>query len=156
MQKLTARSVLGGSVLEPYPEYRMAIGVLGVMLPPLVVFGNASWGLQNSISAYYYTPGRDWFVGILWVIGVFLFFYRYTPKAGRAKSNMPHIQSGLADACLGKIAVLDRTKKGHPDRDHYPSSITQSDVLAAASVFFPFLQVLRREAALNRSLTHPS
>jgi hypothetical protein len=107
LQKLTAKAVLGGSVLEPYPEYRMAIGVLGVTLPPLLVIGNAGWGLQNSISAYYYTPGRDWFVGILWVIGVFLFFYRYTPQqAGRAKSNMPQIQSGSADTFLGKIAGI--------------------------------------------------
>ena len=107
-QNLTARAgaILKGSVLEPYPEYRMAIGVLGVMLPPLVVFGNWRWGVQNSISAYYYTPGRDWFVGILWVIGVFLFFYKYSPQdGGRAKSNRP-IQSGSADAWLGKIAGI--------------------------------------------------
>jgi hypothetical protein len=107
MQKLTAKTVLGGSVLQPYPEYRMAIGVLGVTLPPLLVIGNAVKGLQNSISAYYYTPGRDWFVGILWVIGVFLFFYQYTPRQpGRAKSKMPQIQSGSADAYVGKIAGI--------------------------------------------------
>ena len=93
------------SVLEPYPAYRMAIGVLGVTLPPLLVIANAAKGLQNSISAYYYTTGRDWFVGILWVIGVFLFFYQYKPQQpGRARSSLQPIRSGSADAWLGKIA----------------------------------------------------
>jgi hypothetical protein len=138
MQKLTARTVLGGSVLEPYPEYRMAIGVLGMMLPPLVVFGNASWGLQNSISAYYYTPGRDWFVGILWVIGVFLFFYQYRPKPGRAKSRMPHIRSGLADACLGKLAgitaVLAALFPTYP-----PAGVSQPPIIGKTHGFAAFV-----------------
>jgi len=106
-QKLTASEILGGSVLQPYPSYRMAIGVLGVTLPPILVIGFAFAGLQNSISAYYYTTGRDWFVGTLWVIGVFLIFYQYMPQQpGRARSTRPLIQSGLADAYLGKIAGI--------------------------------------------------
>ena len=99
--------MLAGSVLEPYSSYRMAIGVLGVTLPPLLVIAHAAQGLQNSISAYYYTTGRDWFVGILWVIGVFLFFYRYKPQQpGQAKSRLRLIQSGSADTYLGKIAGI--------------------------------------------------
>jgi len=95
--------VVGASVLEPHPQYRTAIGVLGVALP--VVLLGAERAVQGSISAYYYTPMRDWFVGTLWVIGVFLFFYQYTPvNPELAQSSRPAVKSGWADACLGKVA----------------------------------------------------
>jgi|RhiMetdeSRZDD1v2_1073273.scaffolds.fasta_scaffold883886_2 hypothetical protein len=103
-QKLTA-AILSESVLEPYPAYRMAIGVLGVTLPPLLVIAFSAKEVQTSISAYYHVGGRDWFVGILWVIGVFLFFYQYKPQQqGQPKSRRPSIRSGSADAWLGRLA----------------------------------------------------
>jgi hypothetical protein len=61
-------------------------------------------GVQSSISAYYYTAGRDWFVGTLWVIGVFLIFYKY--HAGLSKSRFQSVRSGDADAYLGKFAGI--------------------------------------------------
>jgi hypothetical protein len=103
-EKLTA-ALFRESVLDPYPAYRMAIGVLGVTLPPLLVIAFSAKELQTSISAYYHVGGRDWFVGILWVIGVFLFFYQYKPQQqGQPKSRRPSIQSGSADAWLGRLA----------------------------------------------------
>jgi hypothetical protein len=98
-----------GSVLETHPHYRTAIGILGVTLPILLVLSSLiqRQALPNSISAYYFTSARDWFVGILWVIGVFLFFYRYRPRqSGLARSQRPSIRTGAADAWLGKIAGL--------------------------------------------------
>ena len=74
--KATSQRVLEGSVLEPNPKYRTAIGVLGVALPPALLVWAMDAGVQSSISAYYYTAGRDWFVGTLCVIGVFLVFYQ--------------------------------------------------------------------------------
>ena len=107
-QRLKAKTeeFLGGSVLQPNPKYRMAIGILGAALPPvLVLLWRAADGVQSSISAYYYTGGRDWFVGTLWVVGVFLIFYQYKPQQpGQAKSQLRHIRSGLADASVGKFA----------------------------------------------------
>ena len=99
------KALLGGSILDPHDEYRMAIGVLGVGLP--VALLALSGTVQGSISAYYHTPVRDWFVGTLWVIGVFLFFYRYEPQnGGQAKSTRPSVRSGFADAVLGKLAGI--------------------------------------------------
>ncbi len=74
LQQLKAESqtLLAGSVLEPYPKYRTAFGVLGVAVPPALLLWAMDQGVQNSLSAYYYTKGRDWFVGTLWVVGVFL------------------------------------------------------------------------------------
>jgi hypothetical protein len=104
------RRAAQGSVLETHPHYRTAIGVLGVTLPPILILG---WlvmvaKVESSISAYYYTHMRDWFVGTLWVIGVFLFFYQYRPhQPGRqARSQRESVQTGAADAWLGKVAGL--------------------------------------------------
>ena len=97
------------SVLETHPHYRTAIGVLGITLSPILIF---AWLLlaaevESSISAYYYTRLRDWFVGTLWVIGVFLFFYRYRPRdSGRARSKVEAVRTGDADAWLGIVAGL--------------------------------------------------
>lgn len=103
--KTTSQRILEGSVLEPNPKYRTAIGVLGVALPPALLLWTLGQSVQNSISAYYYTAGRDWFVGTLWVIGVFLIFYQYQPQRPEmAKSRHRSIRSGRADAYLGKCA----------------------------------------------------
>ncbi len=92
-----------GSILETHPHYRTAIGVLGVLLPIVVIL--SSQQILNSISAYYYSAARDWFVGTLWVLGVFLFFYRYRPLQQSApQSQRESIRTGAADAWLGKIA----------------------------------------------------
>ena len=63
--KAASQQVLAGSVLEPNPRYRTAVGVLGVALPPALLVWAIDQGVQSSISAYYYTAGRDWFVGTL-------------------------------------------------------------------------------------------
>lgn len=101
------KSAARGSVLETSPHYRTAIGVLGVLLPILLLLSSLFQGqeIRNSISAYYYTAARDWFVGTLWVLGVFLFFYRYQPLNVIApRSDRESIRTGDADAWLGKVA----------------------------------------------------
>jgi hypothetical protein len=99
------------SILETHPHYRTAIGALGVSLPPILML--ASWlgflqtrEFQTSISAYYWAGMRDWFVGTLFVIGVFLFFYQYTPRnqGDEARTRFTAVRMGRADAWLGKIA----------------------------------------------------
>jgi hypothetical protein len=103
--KTTTQEVLAASILEPNRNYRTAIGVLGVALPPALLIWAVNQGVQGSLSAYYYTAGRDWFVGTLCIIGVFLIFYQYRPQHPElAKSHRPAIRSGRADAYLGKCA----------------------------------------------------
>jgi hypothetical protein len=130
--KSASQQVLAGSVLEPTPNYRTAIGIVGVALPPSLLLWGMDEGVQSSLSAYYYTAGRDWFVGTLWVLGVFLIFYRYRPQApGRAKSHRPAIQSGKADAYLGKFsgvaAVLVSLLPTTP-----PAGLTQPPIIGVA------------------------
>lgn len=143
-----------GSVLETHPHYRTAIGVLGVSLPVLLVLSSLlqKQPLPSSISAYYFTSARDWFVGILWVIGVFLFFYRYRPRnPGLARSEKKSIRSGAADAWLGKAAGLSAvvvalfpTTPPPPASPVQPPTIGMVHGIAAAILFiclslFPLL-----------------
>ena len=90
-----------GSILETTAGYRTSVGVLGVLLSPvLVIYGLVrNVPVQASISAYYHqTSTRDWFVGTLFVIGMFLFFYKYTPGLRPAKSNINAVRTGHLDA----------------------------------------------------------
>ncbi len=67
---------------------RKCIGILGAIFPFLVVVLALILGdseLRQSISAYYYSPSRDVFVGTLCIIGMFLFSYKgYEPQDDRA------------------------------------------------------------------------
>ncbi|HZI30507.1 MAG TPA: DUF998 domain-containing protein [Gemmatimonadaceae bacterium] len=146
------KSAARGSVLETHPHYRTAIGVLGVLLPILLIVSSLvqQQAIRNSISAYYHTSARDWFVGTLWVLGVFLFFYRYRPlQLSTPRSQRESIRTGAADAWLGKIAgvsavlvaLLPTTDEGSPSQ---PAIIGTAHGVAAAILFvclslFPLL-----------------
>src|SRR2546421_1522204 len=66
-----------------YMGIRVSVGIVGFALP-LVLFTShfffGSHHLPGSISAFYYTPMRNYFVGTLFALGVFLFSYRYAPR----------------------------------------------------------------------------
>jgi len=107
------KRVAGSSILETHPHYRTAIGVFGVSLPLILMLASLlgfleTRELQTSISAYYWAGMRDWFVGTLFVIGVFLFFYQYTPRnqGDEARTQFAAVRKGRADAWLGKIAGI--------------------------------------------------
>lgn len=59
---------------------RVAIGILGIALPFVLLFGAVALGgcsrVLDSISAYYHSIMRDVFVGILCAVSFFLFAYK--------------------------------------------------------------------------------
>lgn len=64
-----------------YMTLRTIIGMLGFCLPPLLYLVNGlvnqQWKLENSISDYYDNGAAgDVFVGVLYVLGFFLFAYK--------------------------------------------------------------------------------
>jgi hypothetical protein len=68
-------SGLKDPVVMNYLQLRKAVGIIGFVLPLVLVFGNMileGAGIQPSISSYYYTDLRNVFVGSLCAIGVFL------------------------------------------------------------------------------------
>jgi uncharacterized membrane protein len=104
------RRAAAGSVLETSPHYRTAIGVLGMALPIVMMLSSPLLvppGVRDSISAYYHTAMRDVFVGIVWVIGIFLFFYHYQPRQQvPPRLNIAIVREGAADAWLGKLSGI--------------------------------------------------
>lgn len=75
--------------IKSYYKIRTFVGVAGWTLPFILVIGGwvaqRNWTTQGSLSAYYYTGMRDFFVSILAVVGVLLITYRLsdsTPDNG--------------------------------------------------------------------------
>ena len=95
-------------IVKTYNRLRVGIGLLAVALPLVLVIGGwAGYGLplQDSISAYYHAfvptsqpPAifdvagngvmRNWFVGMLWGIGVFLLLYKGFGRRENTALNM--------------------------------------------------------------------
>ena len=67
------------TLIISYLTLRKTIGILGALLPFVLYFGAAiifQTGMRASISRYYHTDMRNVFVGVLFVIGFFLFSYK--------------------------------------------------------------------------------
>jgi len=68
-----------------YHRVRRALGILGVLLPLILIIGGllSNARLEPSISDFYHTKLRDIFVGCLFAIGIFLVSYKgYQRKQG--------------------------------------------------------------------------
>ncbi len=68
-----------------FRRLRQAVGLVGLSIPPVLLFGAAVLGrpVEDSISAFYWTPMGDVLVGMLCAVGVFLFNYKgYQPQPG--------------------------------------------------------------------------
>ena len=150
-QQATAIKAAKRSVLQPNARYRSAIGWLGFALPIVV----AAWpwpleSLQSTISAYYYTGARNWFVGTLWVLALFLFFYQYEPRgSGRPKSRYRMIATGSADNILGMVAGVSAfavamipTRAPCLNGQTEPCPIPQPAIIGMAHGFFATLLFL--------------
>ena len=82
------------SLLIHYLTLRKSVGILGIFLPFVLVFGvkllSQCNTLQDSISDYYYTKLGHYMTGTLCAVSLFLFSYKgYGPKdfwAGKAAS----------------------------------------------------------------------
>jgi hypothetical protein len=78
-------------LIVSYLTMRRTIGVLGIALPLVVVLGGLienSHVLQGSISGYYYTNMRDFFVGILCVVALFLISYQGYERIDNIVANL--------------------------------------------------------------------
>lgn len=66
--------------LQSYQALRKTVGVLGIVLPVILVIGSIFScqcnEIQVSISNYYHTCMRNIFVGILCSVGLFMFWYK--------------------------------------------------------------------------------
>ena len=66
-------------IISTYLDLRRGIAIIGIVFPFFLWIGGriyAGLPLRASMSAYYYTPLRDWFVGLLFATGTFLVLYK--------------------------------------------------------------------------------
>ena len=69
------------NIVISYKTLRTLIGILGILLPFICMLGGwwfAKETVQSSISLYYYTNMRDFLVGLLFVVSLFLITYKGT------------------------------------------------------------------------------
>lgn len=79
-------------IVISYLVIRNAIGILGILLPLVLVFGSFLFGhvkeILPSISNYYHTNMRDFFVGLLCAVALFLFAYKGYDKRDNITGNL--------------------------------------------------------------------
>lgn len=70
-------------MLATYASLRIGVAVIAILFPPLLWLGGIYLGmpLQDSMSAYYHATCdlgsmRNWFVGLLFAVGIILHLYR--------------------------------------------------------------------------------
>ncbi len=119
---------------KPFLKTRLIVGIIGILLPPTVVFGYmiivGEPRFKPSLSDYYYTPMRNWFVGSLWAIGAGLLVYLRTKY--RADSWISFVAGLLAIA----VALL-------PTSDiHTPTTATSTLHLVCAGILFALLGLM--------------
>jgi hypothetical protein len=104
-QELPAQQ-LAHHVFSTYASVRYGMAAIAAAFPAVLVIGGLISGveLQASMSAYYwadagsgYPPMRIWFVGILFVVGVFLYLYKgFTPLENHALNTAAACAFGVA------------------------------------------------------------
>ena len=110
---------------------RRIVGGLGIALPVVVMvwgFFLTDWTLRNSLSDYYSLRTRDAFVGILFVIGWFLFAYKGYERLDNIAGNL---------ACLFAlgVALFPNSGSGWERTVHLSSAACLFIVLAFFSLF---------------------
>ena len=118
-----------------YFALRRTVGWFGILLP-IVVFlvGLALPPHQflSSISAYYYIPfAGSIFVGVLWAIGVFLWFYDY--------EHVDNILTSIAGTFAFGIATFPTPREGAPTGAH---AIVGGIHFVCAAAFFVTLALI--------------
>jgi hypothetical protein len=94
-----------------YLELRTAVGIIGLALPFVLSIGGVIAGVafpDSSLSIYYHTPVRNWFVASLSVIGVFL--------AGcRGYDRRDEIAGYIAGFCAIAVVFVPTVGPGQPE-----------------------------------------
>lgn len=124
-------------LLVSYLTLRKALGWIAIAMPivvRLVALALDHVPAMDSISAYYYTSGRDEFVGALCAIGVFLIFYRGYDVLDNVLTNV----AGLAAVGIGLLPLAPEYDAGIRERCHGPLGFH----IVAVTVFFGIISYL--------------
>jgi len=123
------------NILSTYFSLRIGIVVLSVGLPLILYFGGVWWGqidqLAHSMSAYYGEGGgsmRNWFVGVLWGVGWFLYAYK-------GFSALENYLLNFAGVCAIGVAMIPcncwESATGPSQKLHFVSAVSFFICMAA-------------------------
>ncbi|GGH08285.1 hypothetical protein [Mucilaginibacter phyllosphaerae] len=149
MDQLTTFLNKKNSDLElSYLQIRKAVGVLGIILPIIIVAGTFIFGkcktIEPSISDYYYTIMGNVLVGILCGVSLFLYSYKGIDNWDRVASNLACVFAlGIAffptnyDHCSHCIRckIISRDNNDLRSIIHFGSAALFFIVLACMSLF---------------------
>jgi hypothetical protein len=114
-----------GRYVRSFLFERLVIGTLGVVLPVALVF--LDWGLfegnpvpRDSLSAYYYSGMREWFVLTIGTTGFFLIAYKITEK------NLDNTLSIFGGACGLLIPIFSTGRTAAEKIDGLPLTPLQN------------------------------
>lgn len=154
----------GAKYVRSYLVMRLAVGLIGVLLPLLLVL--LDWGLfdgdpvpRDSLSAYYYSGMRELFVGALCATGVFLMTYKVTERtldntlswvAGVAAVLVALWPTGRPSDGIGLTPLQDRVGEDAVQWIHFGSAAIFIVSLAVITFFFGVREGARPARAGNR------
>lgn len=143
---------------------RVFIGAIGVLLPTVLILGNAGlehgFSVRGSLSSYYHSGMRDIFVSALCAAGVFLLAYKI---AERNLDNTATFVAGIAaigvaifptnrimgenGKRIGDLTPLQNALgEGRTAWIHFTFAVISTVSLALVSVFFGVREAERRRA----------
>jgi hypothetical protein len=129
------------SIIFSYMALRRLIGLLGMLLPFICIAGGLAFAdkeVQESISFYYHTNMRDFFVGLMFAVSFFLITYKGYDKI----DNIVTTVSGTAGLALAVFPCFfdyaQSIRLGIFQLDQKLSDIFH---LSSAAVFFLLLAV---------------
>jgi hypothetical protein len=144
-----------------YYTMRRAVGIIALTLPFALAFGSILASLigpnnalpqplfERSISDYYYTPMRDYYVGALFAIGTFL-------ACSRGYDRHDEITGYLAGAFAFVVALVPDVNPYHYSHNRYNDSLGRIHLVAASLMFLVLAYiclVLFRKSDPGRPLT---
>lgn len=90
------------SFIGSYLSLRKSLGIMGILLPVILIVGTFLFGgnfILPSISDYFYSPLRTAFTGIIFLIGIFLWYYK-------SEDNIEWILTKIASISVFLVSVL--------------------------------------------------
>jgi hypothetical protein len=107
-------------IFNSYFILRIGLAILAIALPIILWGGGAIWDIpfQPTMSDYYNATAddgktmRDWFVGILWAIGIFMILYRGRDSKENWILNVAGVLSVLVAMCPTDSGEQDFTFHG--------------------------------------------
>jgi len=131
-----------------YLRLRANVGKLALALPVTVWLGDLilrQGVIQPSISAYYHTEMRNWFVGSLFAIGFFLLTYNPGLVDDGYKDEPDHIYGVLAGLMAMVVAITPTGRPSYEDGNLppviYSEELLNNIHLISVSIFFVILVI---------------